>query len=80
MDNYAGVKGVGPVKAKKILDGAKTEVELWERTRTAFVKAGYTEEDCLTQVRLARILRDGDYDNQLNAVNLWRPECQRNVA
>lgn len=72
VDNYHGVKGVGPVKAKRILEGATAVEEMWELTLAAFVKAGYTQGECLTQVRLARILRDGDYTSD-NEVNLWSP-------
>jgi len=77
VDNYAGIKGVGPVKAKKILAGAATALEMWERTLKAFVGAGYTQEECLTQVRLARILRHGDYNIQSAEVKLWSPEWSR---
>jgi len=77
VDNYAGIKGVGPVKAKKILDGAATALEMWERTLKAFVGAGYTQGECLTQVRLARILRQGDYAELTGEVKLWSPEWSR---
>jgi DNA polymerase-1 len=72
VDNYHGVKGIGPVKAKRILAEATTEKEMWELTLKAFVKAGYTQGECLTQVRLARILRAGDYTSE-NEVVLWSP-------
>jgi len=35
-DNIKGVNKVGPVKAKKLLDGATTELELWNRCLEAY--------------------------------------------
>lgn len=35
-DNIVGLKGIGPVKAKRILDGAETERELYERCLEAY--------------------------------------------
>jgi 5'-3' exonuclease len=35
-DNVFGIKGVGPVKASKVLDGAKTERELYDRCVAAY--------------------------------------------
>jgi len=77
VDNYGGVKGIGPVKAKKILDGAATEIEMYTRVRDAFSNAGYTEDECLAQVRLARILRHGDYNILTEDVKLWSPVWSR---
>jgi 5'-3' exonuclease len=36
VDNIKGVWKVGPAKAKKILDGATTELELWQRCLEAY--------------------------------------------
>lgn len=35
-DNVFGLKGIGPVKAKKILDGVADELDLWQRCLDAY--------------------------------------------
>jgi DNA polymerase-1 len=67
-DNYKGCPGVGPKKAKEIL-----EVPTWDNVLAAFHKAGLTEEDALVQARVARILRADDYDFKREEVVLWEP-------
>lgn len=57
-DGYPGCPGIGPVKAKKILG----DDPMWEAIYYAFEKVGLTEQDALTQARIAYILRPGDYD------------------
>ena len=37
----------------------------------AFEKAGLSEEDALENAMLARILRDGEYNNETGEVKLW---------
>ena len=46
--------------------------DLWENIVSLFHKAGQTEEDALTNARVARILRHEDVDGR--EVNLWTPE------
>jgi hypothetical protein len=45
VDNVPGVDGIGPVRARKILDGAKSPYECWQRTvdayQTAYGAGGY---------------------------------------
>jgi DNA polymerase-1 len=72
-DNYKGIPGVGPVKAKKIIAGCISTEELWKQVSNAFKGAGHTAEEALTQARLARILRAGDYDQEERKVKLWEP-------
>jgi len=36
IDNIMGVKGIGPVKAAKILKGAESELDLWKRCLEAY--------------------------------------------
>lgn len=69
-DGYPGCPGIGPVKAKELLNkhGA-----VWKTVEDAFVKAGLTKEDALLQGRLARILRDTDWDFDKEQVKLWTP-------
>lgn len=70
VDGYAGCPGIGPVKAKTILD---TE-DRWAAIVAAYDKAGFPEEHALLQARLARILRWQDWDNQQQKVILWNPK------
>jgi 5'-3' exonuclease len=82
-DGYKGCPGIGKVKAEKLLtvkDPDTKEVTpawlrgyMWEAVVTAYVKAGLTEADALTQARLARILRWSDWDNDKKEPILWTP-------
>jgi 5'-3' exonuclease len=78
-DGYSGCPGMGPVKAKAILDCPdkdnmpRTMGELWYRVKEAFIKAGLTEQDALLQARVARILRASDYDFKKKEPILWTP-------
>ena len=47
--------------------------DIWAGIVSLYEKAGLTEEDALVQARLARILRDGDYDFQTKEIKLWTP-------
>lgn len=67
VDGYPGCPGIGPAKAPPIVKGG------WGAVEKAFVKAGQTIEDAITQARLARILRRGDYDKDSKEVLLWHP-------
>ena len=68
-DGYKGLSGVGIKKAEVIL-GARPH---WGAVEAAYLKAGYTKEEALTQARLARILRSGDWDYDKKEVKLWTP-------
>ena len=68
-DGYKGLSGVGIKKAEVIL-GARPH---WGAVEAAYIKAGYTKEEALTQARLARILRSGDWDYDKKEVKLWTP-------
>jgi DNA polymerase-1 len=70
-DGYKGCPGVGKVKAEKLLAG--NDKLYWEIVRATFEKAGLTEQDALTQARLARILRFSDWDNEKKEPILWSP-------
>lgn len=77
-DGYPGCPGIGPVKAKKILhpEGGlcyRTIHDLWPEMEKAFMSKGKTAADCLTQARVARILRWTDWDYQRKEVILWNP-------
>lgn len=70
-DGYPGLEGVGPVSAERLLreNGAS-----WKTVENAFTDSGFTPEYALVQARMARILRDGEYDFNNKEVKLWRPE------
>ena len=70
-DNYKGIPGVGTVKADKVLSNAPHPKLAWDVTRQAFLDAGLTEDYAILMVRLARILRHGDYKETTGEVRLW---------
>jgi DNA polymerase-1 len=70
-DGYPGCPGVGPVKAQRIL--AIPPEGWWAAVVEAFVGRGLTEEQALTQARMARILRAKDYDFRAGKPRLWTP-------
>lgn len=70
-DNYKGLPGTGPVKAKDILDSSKN---MWYSIVNAFEEKDLTEDDALVQARCARILRASDYNFKTNTVKLWTPK------
>ena len=67
-DNYKGCPTVGAVKAERILNqhGAS-----WETVVSTFEKHGLSEEVAIENARLARILRDGEYNFETKEVHLW---------
>lgn len=78
-DGYPGCPGVGPVGAEKLLnefvlpEGGFNTTEAWNAVVRTFEAKGLTADDALTQARLARIVRDSDWDNQKMEVKLWAP-------
>lgn len=68
-DGYSGCPGIGAVGAKKLLDKSPT----WDTVRNTYISKGLTEEDALRNARLARILRDSDYDFENKRPKLWLP-------
>ena len=68
-DNYKGCPGVGAVTAKKILDADPT----WDAVVAQFAKKKLPSEDALVQARVARILRNCDYDFVAKKPILWTP-------
>lgn len=70
-DGYSGLKGVGPKTAEKLLGDAKTEDELWQAVVAAYEGKGLAHDDALLSLRLARILRRGEYNKKTKAVALW---------
>jgi DNA polymerase-1 len=88
-DNYPGCAGIGPKRAKALLDSAIHEAfsdtdpaeysvsnalpVMWRAVLKAFEKAGFGPEFALTQARCARILRASDYDFPTKKPILWSP-------
>lgn len=69
-DNYPGCPGVGMKTAEKLL--AKPG-DKWEIVRGAFSAAGLSEDEAITQARLARILRWSDWNSERQQPILWTP-------
>lgn len=71
-DGYSGCPKIGAVNAARILD----EDCSWAAVVKAYEKQHLTEQDALTQARVARILRASDYDFKKKEVRLWTPDAQ----
>ena len=69
-DNYKGCPGIGPVKGRAILaqDG-----DPWDLIVAAYEAKGLTEADALVQARVARILRNTDFNFKTKEPILWTP-------
>jgi DNA polymerase-1 len=67
-DNYKGCPSVGSVTANKLLSQDCS----WDSVVGAFKSKGLSEEVALENARLARILRDGEYDTDTAEVKLWQ--------
>ena len=73
VDNYKGCRGVGPVKAERILSGCTTASEMWQATLGAYAKAEQSSEDALMNARMAHLLRREDVDDAFGHIELWKP-------
>ncbi len=73
VDNYKGIPRAGEVMARKIIPGPAPVETLWGQALSAFRLKGFTEDYALTMVRLARILRAGEYNFETKEVRLWTP-------
>lgn len=71
-DNYPGCRGIGPKKAKALLDDTKP-ADWWKAIVATYEKAGLTKDDALVQARCARILQHTDYNFKRKEVILWTP-------
>lgn len=81
-DGYKGIPGIGEKKALAILGGSPDvplEV-LWGRVLAAYKSRKLTEDDALTQARVARILHRSDYDRTTKEVLLWHPQSPVRLA
>ena len=72
VDNIVGLKGIGPVKAAKILKDAVTEQELYKAVVEAYEAANEPPERVLENARLLWLRRtEGE---------LWQPPVKVNVS
>lgn len=82
VDGYKGCPGIGPVKARKLLDQWKQEGlsprERWEAVVRCYEDEGLTEGEALLQARVSRILRSSDWDPTLKEPILWEPPSDQN--
>ena len=70
-DNYDGCPGIGEKTAEKIF---QKEGVSWHTVERTFLRKGLTKDDALQQARVARILRDTDYQiGSGGKVKLWTP-------
>ena len=67
-DGYSGVPGIGIKRAEKIF---QEKGYTWKAVVETFEEKGMTEEDALTNARLARILTFDDYDSEKQKPILW---------
>lgn len=75
IDPYVHTFKSGPRKGETETRYKKTPVDnYWEGIVSLFVRAGLTEEDALTQARIARICRYTDYNFKTKEVKLWLPD------
>lgn len=71
-DNFTGCPGVGPAKARQILETADNFY--WPAIVKAYEKVDLTEEDAIQQARMAYILRlPKDYNFETKEVRKWTP-------
>jgi len=69
-DGFGGLKGCGPMTAKKLLE---KNGSTWQTVVDAYEAKGFSEDEALLTARLSHILQDGDYDFDTHEVNLWTP-------
>ncbi|ANS05749.1 exonuclease [uncultured phage_Deep-GF0-KM16-C193] len=75
-DGYKGLKGCGHIKASRVLLDKKKLREQWEAVIREYVRNQYDINDVYHQARLARILRDGEYDYKTQQPILWSYEYE----
>jgi DNA polymerase-1 len=75
-DGYKGCVGVGAIKASRVLLDKKSLPELWEAVLKEYTRNKYQIDDAYHQARLARILREGEYNYKTNKPVLWSYEYE----
>ena len=69
-DGYSGCPGIGVKRATELLDKNENK---WEAVCKAFRDRGLSDDDALLNARLAKILRNENYDHDRNQPILWNP-------
>ena len=69
-DGYSGCPGIGVKRATELLDKNENK---WEAVCKAYRDRGLSDDDALLNARLAKILRNEDYDHDRNQPILWTP-------
>jgi len=75
-DGYSGIPGIGVKRAESLFEEHGYS---WKTVLKAFTDKGLTEEDALTNARLARILTSDDYDFKRKEPVLWSPATNYKV-
>lgn len=73
-DNYKGLAGCGLKTAEKIISKDMTYKQMWQAVVEAYIKKGSSEQDALLNARMARVLRNYDYDYERKKPILWSIE------
>ena len=69
-DGYSGCPGIGVKRATELLDKNENQ---WEAVCKAYRDRGLSDDDALLNARLAKILRNENYDHDRNQPILWNP-------
>ena len=69
-DGYSGCPGIGVKRATELLDKNENK---WEAVCKAYRDRGLSDDDALLNARLAKILRNENYDHDRNQPILWNP-------
>ena len=75
-DNYKGLAGCGLKTAEKIISKDMTYKQMWQAVVEAYIKKGSSEQVALLNARMARILRNYDYDYEKKKPILWSIESE----
>jgi len=70
-DGYTGLVGCGTVKASRVLNEKKDLTNCWEAVLQEYTRCKYSIDDAYHQARLARILREGEYNYTTHKPKLW---------
>lgn len=74
VDGYSGCPKIGDKTAERLLMPHKGNFKkMWEVVVAEFKKQHFSLEQIIDQARLARILRNGEYNYKTKKPILWRP-------
>jgi len=72
-DGYRGCPGIGPVKARRLLESEPLETAWDDVIVPAYEKAGLGEEMALVYARCAYILQCHNYNSKTGEITQWLP-------